>query len=212
MVNLMDLGPTFLDAAGVPAPDTMTARSLLPVLESDRSGQVDPSRDFVVTGRERHAGRAREGNLPYPHRAIRTPDYLYIINFEPDRWPMGDPRGLDDPATVPPSYDELCRDTFIAYADLDASPTKAWMIHHRADETVQPLYKIGFGKRPSEELYDVHADPDHMCNLADDPAYADTRRELHDRLMAVLREQCDPRVVESPCRFEQKPYAGSAEW
>jgi N-sulfoglucosamine sulfohydrolase len=211
MVNLMDLGPTFLDAADVPTPETMTARSLLPVLESDRGGQVDPSRDFVVTGRERHVATAREDGLPYPHRAIRTHDYLYIINFEPDRWPAGDPRGLDDLTATPPSYEELCNDTYIAYADLDASPTKAWMIHHRAEEAVQPLYEIGFGKRLREELYDVQTDPDHMNNLADDPAHADVRRELHDRLMAVLRDQNDPRVTETPCRFEHAPYAGPVQ-
>ncbi|MCB0145811.1 MAG: sulfatase-like hydrolase/transferase, partial [Caldilineaceae bacterium] len=33
-VNMMDVAPTFLDAANVAIPSTMTARSLLPILES----------------------------------------------------------------------------------------------------------------------------------------------------------------------------------
>ena len=41
----------------------------------------------------RHVALAREGFLPYPQRCLRTGDYIYIINFEPNRWPMGDPRG-----------------------------------------------------------------------------------------------------------------------
>nr|ACS15396.1 sulfatase [uncultured bacterium FLS12] len=207
-VNLMDLAPTFLDATGVDIPDTMTGTSLLPVLESGRSGQVDPDRTFVVTGRERHVAAAREGWLPYPQRAIRTKDFLYIINFEPDRWPMGDPRGLDDPGTVPPSFETLALRTFAAYPDLDASPTKAWMIHHRAENEVRPLFELGFGKRPREELYDLRNDPDYMHNVANDPRYAAAREELSTKLMAVLRTESDPRVVETPCRYEAAPYAG----
>ena len=30
-------------------------------------------------------------NLPYPQRAIRDSSFLYIQNFEPDRWPAGSP-------------------------------------------------------------------------------------------------------------------------
>jgi len=100
-VNLMDLAPTFLEAAGEPAPSCMTGRSIVPLLLSKDSGQLDPARDHVITGRERHVAQAREGALPYPQRAIRTRDFLYIRNFAPQRWPMGTPTGLDNPATEP---------------------------------------------------------------------------------------------------------------
>ena len=43
-MNLMDLAPTFLDAAGVTPPEVMTGRSLVDVLRSDASGLVDPAR------------------------------------------------------------------------------------------------------------------------------------------------------------------------
>ena len=206
VVNLMDLAPTFLEAAGVEPPEGMCAQSLLDVLMSSESGQVDPERTSVVTGRERHVGRARPGNLPYPQRAIRTRDFLYIRNFAPDRWPMGDPVGLDDTNTQPPSYDELCNNTMIAYSDMDAGPTKAWMIHHRGEEQVRRLFEIGFGKFPAEELYDVRKDPHHMNNLVDDPVFQDTRQQLAKQLMAVLKEQGDPRVVEPDCCFERSPF------
>ena len=207
-VNLMDLAPTFLDAAGVDVPSGMSASSLLPVLESDRIGQVAPERTSVVTGRERHVAAAREGNLPYPMRAIRTRDFLYIHNFEPDRWPSGDPQGLDDLNAEAPSYEVLCWDTHAVFKDLDAGPTKAWLILNRARQDVRPLFEIAIGKRPLEELYDLRVDPDHMNNVADDPDYAHIREELADRLGTVLRENDDPRVVESPCRFELPPFAG----
>ena len=206
MVNLMDLAPTFLEAAGVERPADMPARSLMDILGSDRSGQVCPERTFVITGRERHVATARDRNLPYPHRAVRTPDFLYIRNFAPDRWPMGDPRGMDDPAAEPPPRAALEHDTRVAYADLDASPTKAWMVENRAAAGVRDLFALGFGKRPAEELYDVRNDPHHLKNLAGDPAFAAQRRTLAERLEAVMREQDDPRIESGPCRFDAAPF------
>ena len=211
MVNLMDLGPTFLEAAGVPIPETMTATSLVPILASGASGRIDPDRDYVVTGRERHVATAREGNLPYPQRAIRTHDYLYIRNYAPDRWPMGDPRGLTDNGSTAASEHDLTWSTHATFSDLDAGPTKAFMVLHRDDEGVRPLFDLGFGKRPAEELYDVRTDPDHMQNLADDAAYADVKAELAGRLEGVLLAQRDPRVVEDPCRYEGLPYTGEPD-
>ena len=207
-VNLMDLAPTFLEAADVDIPGCMAGRSLLPVLQSRKCGQVDKDRTFVITGRERHLGTARENKLPYPQRSIRTRDFLYIHNFAPDRWPMGDPKGLDDLNAPAPSYDSLIKNTREAYADLDASPTKAWMIHHRADEKVKHLFELGFGKRPQEELYDLRVDPHYMNNVAQESKYSSIRQDLCRQLMELLREQDDPRLVESPCRFEHEPYGG----
>ncbi len=206
MVNIMDLAPTFLEIAGVENPEGMIARSLVPVLQSPDSGQVDPERTFVITGRERHVAAAREWNLPYPHRAIRTKEYLYIRNFKPERWPIGDPRGLDDPAVEAPPFEDLEHDTFVAYADCDAGPTKAWMVRHRNDETMPGLFDIGFGKRPAEELYSTKSDPHHMRNLASDPSFQSQKEELASSLMAILVEQEDPRVCEQDCRYEHSPY------
>ena len=212
-VNLMDLAPTFLEAAGVEEPEDMTANSLLPLLKSNVSGRVDSERSFVVTGRERH-NLAREGGLPYPQRAIRTDDFLYIYNFEPDRWPVGDPEGLDDPNTTPPPRQEILTNYHSVYADIDKSPTKAWMIYNRAKKDVHPLFELGFGKRPQEELYDLRSDPDYLSNVAYEPGYTEIREDLNDQLMNLLIKQEDPRVVESPPRFEKAPYAGpvSEEW
>ena len=207
-VNLMDLGPTFCEAGGIEIPASMTARSLLPVLTSAKSGQIEASRDFVVTGRERHVHHAREGFLPYPQRSLRERNFIYIVNFEPDRWPMGDPMGLDDPSASAPDYTSLAYDTMVAYRDFDASPTKAWMIHHREEDDVEPLYQLAFGKRPREELYDLRRDPDYMTNVADDPGYADVRARMEERLIAVLKAENDPRLMEQPCRYEAEPYAG----
>ena len=69
-----------------------------------------------------------------------------------------------------------------------------YMMAHRDDPEVQPLFELGFMKRPSEELYDVQRDPGQINNLADDPAHAGVKEELALKLSEYLRETGDPRV------------------
>jgi uncharacterized sulfatase len=205
-VNLMDLAPTFLEAGGVRPPAAMTGRSILDVLRSEKSGLVDSSRTWVVTGRERHVADAREGRLPYPHRALRTAGFLYVRNFAPDRWPMGRP-GFDEGGEAPPAA-VLERNTFAAFPDMDASPTKAWLIGQRDAPAWRWHYTYAFAKRPGEELYDLRADPDQARNVALNPAYADRRRELEAQLLTVLKETGDPRVTGGGDTFDRPPFAG----
>jgi N-sulfoglucosamine sulfohydrolase len=124
---------------------------------------------------------------------------------------MGHPQGLDDPETEPPSWDDLANTTRIAYPDMDASPTKAWLVHHRGDKQVRKLFEMGFGKFPAEELYDLREDPYYMRNLAGNSSCEEIRKELSDRLMGVLEEQGDPRVTEPNCRFERSPFTDAPE-
>lgn len=202
-VSLPDLAPTFLQLAGVEVPQQMIAKSLAPVLKSDKEGIVDPSRDAVFTGRERHVAKARTGNKPYPQRAIRTFDHLFIVNFEPDRWPMGTGPGMGNPDGPMPPFEKLRENTFSAFGDLDASPTKAWVVQHRKADPASFQYAVG--RRPKYELYDIEADPHCMKNLADSPDHAAIRKQLEDQLMRELRETGDPRVSEEIV-FEQSPF------
>jgi uncharacterized sulfatase len=205
LVRLPDLAPTFMEIGGVTPPSGLYGKSLLPLLQSDKSGQIDSERNWVVTGRERHVGAAREGNLPYPMRALRTPDFVYIRNFAPDRWPMGSPGAEADGKPLPPS-DTLENNTFIAYADMDASPTKAWLIEHRNDSQWKRYHEIAFAKRPGEELYDLKSDPDQIKNIAEDPSYATKKQELSARLMNLLTNAGDPRVTGDGKTFDRPPF------
>ncbi len=203
-VRLPDLAPTFMEIAGVKPPRNLYGKSLLPLLSSEKSGWIDAGRDWVITGRERHVSTARENNLPYPMRAMHTPDYIYIRNFVPDRWPMGSPGGVTQ--TTTPELTELENTTRSAFADMDASPTKAWIIQHRNDTQWKWYYDIAFGKRPSEELYDRKNDPDMVNNLANLPQYSAIKKKLAGRLMKELKQAGDPRVTEKPPRFEKPPF------
>ncbi len=203
-VSLMDLAPTFLELGGVEKAAGMQGRSFVNVLQSTKSGLVDPGRTWVVTGRERHVAAARDKNLPYPQRALRTEKFLYIRNFEPDRWPMGDPKTVT--ATAAPSANDLEHNTHVAFADMDASPTRAWLVGKRNDPQWKWHYDYAFGKRPAEELYDVANDPDQIKNLAADPAYAEAKKELSTRLLRILTEAGDPRVIDGGQTFERPPF------
>ena len=194
-VSLSDLAPTFLEAAGLRPPAETTGRSLMPILTSKQDGMVDPRRDHVLTGMERHVPCRGEIRGGYPMRAIRTRDFLYVRNFHPDRWPAGDPNGLETPGAEPFTFDELAGQTFKTLADTDAGPTKAHMVTQRGDPVVKPLYALAAGKRPGRELYDLRKDPFQMTNVAAEASYAEAVKRLDAQLMAELKASGDPRAL-----------------
>lgn len=201
MVSLPDLAPTFLEAGGVEVPEVMTAKSLWPVLESEKQGLVDLARTQVFIGRERHVAVARAGGLPYPQRAIRTHDYLFIINFKPERYPLGDPYLLG--TDKEPSVEQLTNTTFVTLADEDAGPTKAWLVSNR--EEWKKHFDHAYGKRPMYELFDLKKDPHQMNNVAADPDYKEIVARLKKQLMDELKNTGDPRLVDGGKFFETSP-------
>ena len=132
-----------------------------------------------MTGLERHTN-CRPDGATYPVRAIRTHDYLYIRNFKPDRWPTGGP--------------EFISSNKAPHGDIDDGPFKDYMLLPQTRIDFPLAFELGFGKRPLEELYDAHADPHQIENLANDPAHAETKERLWKRLQAHLRETDDPRI------------------
>ena len=191
-VSLIDLAPTFLQAAGVKVPAVMTGKSLLNILESDRSGMVDKTRDAVFTHKERHAA-GRVKNVGYPCRAIQVDGYHYIINFKPDRWPMGDPK----PSAL---------SNWRMYRDIDVGPSKDFLINNRSKPGVKKLFDLAVSKNPAEELYDMKKDPGMLENVASDPAYAKIKSRLRKRLLSKLKQTGDPRVLGKGDAFDKYPY------
>lgn len=208
-ITLPDLAPTFLELGGVKVPEVMTGRSLVSLLRSKSTGQIDPKRDAVFIGRERHVENARADFAPYPQRAIRTHDFLYIINFRPDRWPLGDPYRLDGPN--PPTAATLTEETRASLPDEDAGPTKAWLIGVRNAPEWKAHFDWVYGKRPREELYDLKTDPRQTKNVAAEPKYSQARSALEKRLMDELKRTGDPRLVDDGKFFETPPMAGPVQ-
>ncbi|MBN2092729.1 sulfatase [candidate division KSB1 bacterium] len=194
-IHLSDLAPTFLGIAGLKPPECMTGRSFLNILTSSKSGWLDPEREQIFTGKERHAW-VREGGLGYPCRAVRTRDFLYIRNFEPDRWPAGDPESGE-------MYDPLRR-----YGDIDGSPTIDYMLENQNLASVKPLLELAVAKRPAEELYDLIKDPWQLTNVADQPEYTSEKAKLAEILLSELTRTGDPRVIGNAELFDHYPYYG----
>ena len=192
-VSLTDLAPTFLGIASIDPPPVMTGTSLIEILRGSENG---PEHDHVLIGKERHVPcqeAPESGGTPM--RAIRTRDYLYIRNFEPDRWPAGTPDYEN--ATLEGSW----------YGDVDNGPTKTYMIANRGrDPEHRKLFEIAFGKRPAEELYDVRNDPGQLENVAAAPAYANAKNKLSEALDEALAASGDPRVADEGDRFDGYPY------
>ena len=197
-VSLMDIAPTVLEAAGIEPPDHMLAKSFLNVLKSEENGIIEPERDHVIIGRERHVGHAQRDRMPYASRAIRTADFLLIRNFKPDRLPHG---VVYDPDASP---EDLLQNHYLAYPDMDASPTKVFLMTHR--ESHAECYDYAFAARPEFELYDLKNDPDQVDNVASDPAYATQLETLRYRLMRILEETGDPRVIGDGKTFDRMPF------
>ncbi len=187
----------------------MTARSLVKLLQSEKSGIVEPERDAVFIGRERHVENARADFAPYPQRAIRTADHLYIINFHPERMPLGDHYRLSDGKE--PTTEEITEETRVTLPDEDAGPTKAWLVKARKDPKWQEHFEWVYGRRPREELYDLAKDPQQTRNVAAEVEYQEIRAKLEKRLLATLQETGDPRVINEGQYFETPPLAGPVE-
>ena len=206
MVSLIDLAPTFLEAAHIKPPESMTGRSLWPLLHSKKSGFIDPTRDCVFTGRERHVESARADFTPYPQRAIRTHDHVLIMNFRPDRWPLGDPYHLEEGPE--PTQQELETNTRLTLSDEDAGPTKAWLVQSRKKDSWKMLFKQVYGKRPHIELFHIKQDPSEMHNLAGEEQYAAVEEELTKTLLDEMRRTGDPRLIREGEFYETPPMAG----
>lgn len=209
LVSLPDLAPTFLELANAKVPEQMTGRSLVKLLQSEKSGLVEPQRDAVFIGRERHVENARADYAPYPQRAIRTADHLYIINFHPERMPLGDHYRLSDGKE--PTTEEITEETRVTLPDEDAGPTKAWLVKARKEPKWQEHFEWVYGRRPREELYDLAKDPQQTRNVASEGEYQEIRAKLEKRLLATLQETGDPRVINDGKYFETPPLAGPVE-
>jgi arylsulfatase A-like enzyme len=182
-INVRDFMPTFLEIAGVPIPPSVTGSSFVEVLLSDANGQVVPSRNRIVVGKERH-DLGRPNDVGYPVRGIRTTEYLYTRNYEPDRWPVGNPE--------------------TGYRNCDDSPTKSLLLGMTGQ-----FYEWNFGKRPAEELYRIDRDPDCIRNLADDPSFAAVKARLRSEMEEMLRQDADPRVLGKGAIFDTYKYVGN---
>ena len=189
-VSFIDLAPTLVEVAGLawastgmaPSPGT----SLVEIFRSEKSGQVTAHRDQVLIGKER-TDIGRPLDVGYPTRGILRDGWLYVRNYEPTRWPAGNPE--------------------TGYLDCDAGATKTFVLAEHRRNPADPHWALCFGMRPAEELYDLRSDPDGVRNLAGTPDAESTRATLAHRLDRDLTVQGDPRMVGDGAVFDRYEHA-----
>jgi len=170
---------------------SLTGRSLFDIFESGKSGQINPERDHVLIGKERHdVGRPHEWG--YPIRGIVTKDWMYLKNFEPTRWPAGDP--------------------ITGYLNTDGSPTKTWILDARRDGSNTAYWQQSFGKRQEEELYQISTDRECIENKANTPELAKLQKQLAGQLKAELLQQEDPRMQGNGKIFDLYPVTSGTDF
>jgi len=196
MVSFIDFAPTFLDVASIRYSDSGMAsspgRSLTDIFNSKKDGQVNPKRDYILIGKERH-DFSRPNNQGYPIRGIVGKGYLYLRNYKIDLWPAGNPE--------------------LGYLDVDASPTKTQILEMFRSGQDASYWNLSFGKRDREvEFFNIANDPECLNNLVDDERLTETRRAMKSRLEAALKEQADPRFLGNGDVFDNYGYSKEHAW
>lgn len=215
LVSFVDLTATIYEAANVkpPADFPVAGRSLVDELKGDESGVLNSDREFIVAGRERHSS-SRYNSLSYPIRAIRTKDWLYLINFTPERWPAGP--GLKFAQAAYGKNNKLISSTLsdphAGYHDIDACPTLSFLVQHADDPDYSKFLQLAVGKRPQQELFHLPSDPDCLKNLASDPTHAETRDQHFATLMKELNRTGDTRTTADGSIWETYPRVSGLRW
>jgi uncharacterized sulfatase len=200
-ISFSDLAPTILEITGTSSEGMLpfSGRSFLNLLKSGKQGVVDSERKYAFSGRERHSC-SRYLNMGYPQRAIRSEGHLLIWNMKPERWPAGAPQRIK-PGTeneLLPMYgidENGIHHSDWAFTDIDAAPSKSFIIENMNDEKIRPYFDHAHAKRPEFEFFDIKSDPWCLNNLSGTPEYKETERELKEALLEELYRSEDPRIT-----------------
>jgi len=185
-VDFTDIAATILDVAAIAEADSgmmpITGKSWREIFESDKDGQVVAARVHILIGKER-TDVGRPQNQGYPIRGIVTATHLFLKNYEPTRWPAGNPE--------------------TGYLDTDGSPAKSLILELGRVDRNDYHWRLNFGKRPEKELYSLTHDRDCVMNLADSLSQTDVVSDLEQRLEKQLLAQGDPRMIGNGELFDQ---------
>ena len=200
-ISFADIAPTILELTKTSTEGMLpiSGKSILNTLRSEKQGVVDNNKKYVYSGRERHSS-SRYLNWGYPQRVIRSKDFICIWNIKYDRWPAGAPQRL-----VPGTTDELyplygidengIHTSAWAFTDIDAAPTKSYIIENWEDDNIRIYFDLAHAKRPEFEFFNIANDPYCMENLSGNAQYEKVEREMKDVLMVELNKSEDRPVV-----------------
>lgn len=186
LISVIDFAPTLLDVAGVNGEDAgmqpIEGKSFMDIIRDKRNKSID--RSVMMMGKERH-DVGRPDDQGYPMRSILKGKYLYIRNYEPSRWPAGNPE--------------------TGYMNIDGSPTKTEIIKSRHNTSTKYYWDLSMGKRGEAELYDISKDVLCINNLYGKPEYRKIAESLEKEMTERLIRQGDPRMSGNGHIFDSYP-------
>lgn len=164
LISGEDLGPTLLEAAGLPVPKDMTGLSFLQAL----NGTDFQGRKYVFAERGWHWGPITNTDGLDFCRSITSDRYHFIYNALPNQtyWPV-----------------DQVRNNAYAWSAIQKA---------ESEKTLEPLFRrLYFQKpRPVFELYDLQEDPFELENLASNADYQPIEQEMRQELDKwMVREQ-----------------------
>jgi arylsulfatase A-like enzyme len=157
-----DIAPTCLEVAGLPVPSYISGASFLPAL----LGKLYDGHKFIFGERGPHGAatfdeHTTSNGVDYS-RCVRSAKHKLIYNVTPN----------------------------IVYAPVDSMGNPSWkeMVRaHQAGKLATAFETLYFtSPRPVYELYDLEADPNELCNLANDSTMSGTLRELKEALQEKM--------------------------
>jgi uncharacterized sulfatase len=120
--------------------------------------------------------------------------------MRPNRWPAGDPQAVDQESTsrkLLPLFgidENGIHHSDWAFTDVDAGPTKSFLVEKHTDERIIYYFDLAFSIRPEYEFFDVKEDPYCLTNLSGQPEYSGIEKEMKAELLLELKRSGDPRV------------------
>lgn len=177
-VSFVDFAATFAEITGFSENELgmspIQGKSLYSIFNSTKKNVIPSEKDYVLLGQERH-DVGRPNDVGYPVRGIVKDGFMYLINFENDRWPAGNPE--------------------TGYTNTDGSPTKTEILELNRKGERTDLWELNFGKHPEEELFNISKDEDCLFNLAYNEEYTSLKNKLKTILIKELKSQNDPRIL-----------------
>ena len=170
LVSSIDIAPTLLTLAGAKVPETMQGRSFDRLLQQPTT----PFRQYVFSEHNWHDYAAYE-------RAVRTKEYLYLINKRPE---------LDNGGS----------------ADVIRSPSAvALRTAHESGKLNDFQEDVFRAPRPAEELFDCRKDLTQKNNEINNPRYASVAAKLRAVLTQWQSETGDSVPMDlTPDWFDRK--------
>ncbi len=156
LISSIDIAPTLLQAAGVQIPREIQGKSFFELI----SQPEHPFRQHVFAEHNWHDYEAYE-------RAVRTADYLYVLNE---------------------------RNSYTNEGPIDAvqSPAARSLKARKAGEGLTATQREAYiYPRPREELYDNRKDPAQVYNLIGEKAYQEAAKQLRQTLRQWREETGD---------------------